>query len=382
MAEADVLRVLAAMPANARHVRLRERPVGDAFLRALAAALAGGPHFQLRHLELRLGDDVTRGAVGEFAAALRGLPALRTLRLSGTAAVDAAALTRMLELAGGNLRALTFPVNDGVTALDLRRHCPRLRRVRGHCAAGCRSLTHASLPDTLTALSSNFLWQCTALAAVDFGAGLRHIRDEVLCLTPVAAVDLAALPLLETIGNDFAKSCPGLRSVALPAGVAAIGHGFCEDCPSLAQVQLGQCKRLERVGDYFLAGSAVVRVVDMEGCGALRAVGEGFASRCEQLRDALFPPGLATVGAFLLDACPALERLRLGAGLVALGEGGLTDSGEAVAVLDLRHCTALRRVGAEFALDVGTVLWPPGFDYDPDEGVGGSDAEMDESAGM
>lgn len=131
-------------------------------------------------------------------------------------------------------------------------------------------LTSVVLPNSILFIGTGAFQECTSLANVDFGAGLKSIGEEAF------------------------SNCRSLKSVTIPDNVETIlqdGFGFCDN---LEEVNLGT---------------------------GLKVLGEFAFEGCDKLKAITIPDKMETIERYCVRDCSALEKVVLGNSLKTIEHG-------------------------------------------------------------
>jgi len=103
--------------------------------------------------------------------------------------------------------------------------------IESYAFFNCASLTHVTIPDSVTIIGDSAFENCVSLASIAIPSGVIHIGDAAFF--NCAGLTGVTLPDSVTrIGNWAFASCDTLTSLSLPAGVTHIGNyalGYCEN---------------------------------------------------------------------------------------------------------------------------------------------------------
>ncbi len=206
-------------------------------------------------------------------------------------------------------------------------------------------------------IGAGLTWAATAVAG-DF---TWTTNGEALVLATYAGSDAkVAIPAavdgrpVAAIGSEAFAHCAGVKTVAIPAGVARIEDKAFAYCPDLARVELGAdvaeigkwafrgSRQLAEIavasGNPFYRGAngALVdrRTATLVLCPArqsgtfavpedVAAIGNEAFAGCALLTNVVLPDGLARIGDWAFDSS-GLKSIRLPDGVTSLGEGAFS----------------------------------------------------------
>ena len=148
--------------------------------------------------------------------------------------------------------------------------------------SGCSRLTGVSLPSGVTKIEPNTFKGCTALANISWSPVTEIGENAFEGCTSLHGVALPSS--IKTIQGYAFANCRGITAVDFPTGIEKIYDNAFSNCTGLAQVLLGACTSLTKIG-----GSA------FQGCSAL--------NRLE------LPPSLTEIENFAFQYCVSLTEL-------------------------------------------------------------------------
>lgn len=150
------------------------------------------------------------------------------------------------------------------------------------------TMTHVSIPDSVTYLGQGSFYHCDALTDLDFGSGVTYIDSSAFW--GCAALEHVTIPgNVEYIGMDAFYECPSLKSVTLGDGVKYIEHDAFWRCRALEQLDLGT---------------------------TVEYIGKGAFSECKALTEVDIPASTVFLGGF--NECTSLERVNIAEGVTTI----------------------------------------------------------------
>jgi len=261
---------------------------------------------------------------------------------------------------------------------------------------GCKDVTRVVLPDSLERIGGYAFFECSSLASIRVGDGIRHIgreafwgtnyyntssnwkydflyldnyligantrlktvtvKDGTLCMADGVFFDCRSITTvvlpdsLVGIGAAF-EYCQSLKSVTLGEGIAHIGDYAFYNCVNLSSITLPS--GLARIGTHAFYGCERLTSINLPdgiqriegyafyGCKRLKTVtlpselifiDECAFSWCEDLATANLPDSLRYIGTFAFQGCSSLASVTVPASAVNIGYGAFN------------RCTSLRTV--------------------------------------
>ena len=161
-----------------------------------------------------------------------------------------------------------------------------LRKIGRNAFYSCYFLNTVHLPEGLTELSAYIFYACGNLKNINLPSTLKTIGDYAFASCGVEVLEFPAG--LETIG-DYAFSGAPIRTFTAPAGLVTIGRGhFC--------------------GLRHYAGAPERWIEDHRAA----------AFSQTYLTSLTLPDSVTEVGDFVLQSCPVLKEVTIGAGVTSL----------------------------------------------------------------
>ena len=127
----------------------------------------------------------------------------------------------------------------------------------------CRGLSHISIPESVTSITSSFIRDCSDLTAITVQEnnpayvsrnGILYNKSETdLLMCPQGKAGSLQIPASVTqIGPDAFRNCTLLTAVTFPEGVARIGQDAFRNCTSLTKTVLPES--MTEIGDHAFYG--------------------------------------------------------------------------------------------------------------------------------
>ena len=301
-------------------------------------------------------------------------------------AIDGVPVTAIGDSAFANLETLvSVKVPASVTSIGWGAfaNCPELRKVDISACSGLKALPDnfvygaaklggIAIPGSVTSIGSSAFEGCKALTAADINASIGD--DAFAGCEKLSTVTLRNR--VSSIGEGAFRNCTALTSLTIPCSAKTVGEEFINGCTSLenlifdgaptkiteGMLRIGQGSRLQSLelklgvmeldysifrnggeGHYNLtslslpqamrnASADVMKMTSVEKLTVhdLGVLGDSFARECTTLRELSFSQGVIKRNSFA--GCTNLEKLSIGDGVYAIGEGAF------------RNCTSLTGV--------------------------------------
>ena len=161
-----------------------------------------------------------------------------------------------------------------------------LRKIGRNAFYSCYFLNTVHLPEGLTELSAYIFYACGNLKNINLPSTLKTIGDYAFASCGVEVLEFPAG--LETIG-DYAFSGAPIRTFTAPAGLVTIGRGT-----------------------FVASGITQAHLND-----GLKTIGAAAFSQT-YLTSLTLPDSVTEVGDFVLQSCPVLKEVTIGAGVTSL----------------------------------------------------------------
>ena len=168
--------------------------------------------------------------------------------------------------------SVTVELEESVTELGSM-FLSTLATGKEHPAVGRVDLRRTSLQS----IDNNFIRSCKNMTAVTLPRSLTEVKGYFLVgCDSLQCLDMRHTALL-TVGDGFASSCDNLTTVVLPETVTKVGEEFLMRCNIIKRIDLGRTA-LHTVGrDFACACCSLTTVVLPD---TVTTVGDGFLSRC------------------------------------------------------------------------------------------------------
>lgn len=292
-------------------------------------------------------------ATGTYTFRRTGLTEItfpESLKIVGTAKATAPSAT-----ATGNLF-------EGCEALTKVTFGKSVTHISSKVFLNCTALTTVNMPDTLTLIGKNAFEGCTALKALEFGESskLKTLGSEVFLGSGLESISLpAGVTLLGSgsatvkydtnagqfkncvnlrtaefkgnvtkLGKAVFQGCTALTEINIPDSVDLIGSDCFRDCTALTKVSFGDKAKLDTLGSYAFANTAIesfafpagVTSIGMGAATVSATSKSGLFSGCESLVSVTFKGDIKKLGGFVFENCTALTSVELPASVTLIGE--------------------------------------------------------------
>ena len=231
-------------------------------------------------------------------------------------------------------------------------------------------ITDVTIPDTVTIISAGAFSGCSSLVRVKLGNGLVTIGNGATSYSNTAntsnpddhagrgafgnCVNLEEVtfgPNLQMIGDHAFSECIALKQINLPDSVQRIGINAFYHNTALASVEFGtglvtidrnafyNCSELQSVrfresdtqlltiGENVFVGA--VKLTSVAFSESLIKINSFAFSGCTSLSSLVFPDSMTSLSAGAFSGCSSLVRVKLGSGLVTIGNGATSFSNNA-----------------------------------------------------
>ena len=131
-----------------------------------------------------------------------------------------------------------------------------LERVDEMAFAYCSQLNGITLPDSLRIVGNRAFMECYSLEIEKLPASLIYIEDFAFNGTKLQIAELGEKVVY--VGKGAFKDCVELQSVVLNEGLLTIEASAFEGCAMLTELEIPDS--VEKVGDYFINGTAIERI--------------------------------------------------------------------------------------------------------------------------
>lgn len=170
---------------------------------------------------------------------------------------------------------------------------------------GCTSLTSLYMPDGLrTGEGYSPGLAAPALTDVTFAPGIKRLPSFSDC----SALKSVAVPdTVERLVPSAFQDCTALERVVIPGSVAEIGYWAFSGCTSLADVQMAE--GLQKIDYYAFQGCSALESIDLPD--SVTDMAFGAFSGCSSLATVKLSALLREVGAQTFAYCSALEQVRM-----------------------------------------------------------------------
>ncbi len=181
-----------------------------------------------------------------------------------------------------NLNITSYSIPDGVKV------------IAPYAFSDAEYLTRIILPDTVTTVGRNAIYNCTALEEIAIPASVKEIDIQSFSNNPnVKSLTFAEGIELETIAISAFSNLSGVEHITIPASVKEIKQAAFSSCASLVSVEFEEGSKLEKLEDVF--------------------------SLCVKLKNISIPEGVTEYGYTMFFGCSSLESIEIGASVEKIG---------------------------------------------------------------
>lgn len=213
----------------------------------------------------------------------------------------------------------------------------------------CGNLTTVDLPDALQRIGFG-AFANTGLTGVTFPATLTEIAGSAFHSAPLTEVTLP--DNVTKLGENAFASCGQLQRITFSSGLTELPRSVCSYCDQLTEVNIpdgiqsigtfafANCARLTTInlpesvatlGDYVFGDCGLTKFIFPSG---ITTVGAGVLQNCRDLTEATWPASLTTLSNQTFSGCTALTTVNLPEGLTAIGNSAFSGC-TALAHLDI-----------------------------------------------
>lgn len=158
--------------------------------------------------------------------------------------------------------------------------------------AYCRSLTEASVPNSVTAIGDWAFQNCSKLTSITLSSTLTSIGKRAFtCCYKLESIDIPAT--VSSIGAEAFDGCNAMVSANIPDGITAIEDNTFSNCISLASIIIPN---------------------------SVTTIGYMAFSRCWNLKSVIIGNSVATIGSWAFGECLTLTSLTIGSSVTTIGE--------------------------------------------------------------
>lgn len=155
------------------------------------------------------------------------------------------------------------------------------------------ALNSVNFGNSVTSISDEMFYGCTALASIEFPESVESVGAFVF--VGCTGLDNVVLPSsVNSIGKQVFDGCTGLKEISLPASLSSLSVGLFNGCTNLVKVVLPA---------------------------SLEAIGNQAFNECESLSDIVLPASLERIGRMAFYNCGNLKEIVLPASVSELGDG-------------------------------------------------------------
>lgn len=194
----------------------------------------------------------------------------------------------------------------------------------GRSAFMLSSLTHITLPNTITSIGDNAFAKCSNLADIDLPSSLKDIGSYAFTMCD-RFISVTIPDSVTTIADYAFYACTGLKTLTIGPSVTSIGNNAfralfelntliwnakrCSttgsmDTYSVSSVEIGD--DVELIPDYFLNGSKVTSVIVPN---SVFTIGDSAFYSCSSLKSVTLGSGIANIGKSIFYGCNQMVEL-------------------------------------------------------------------------
>ncbi len=174
-------------------------------------------------------------------------------------------------------------------------------------------LTEAIIPEGVRCIRASFFYQCPQLKRVSLPSTLEEIEAYAFWgCSSLQEINLGECRRLRRIGESAFAGCSSLREAVLPPSIAQIDSAAFMDCSSLRRLSFPAACALTALPGHILLGCSRLEALDLpEG---LTAVGMSAFYGCQSLTALTLPASVTAIGGFAFSGCSGLRALTIPAG--------------------------------------------------------------------
>ncbi len=173
--------------------------------------------------------------------------------------------------------------------------------------SGCLRLTGVSLPSGVTKIEPNTFKGCAALANISWSPVTEIGENAFEGCTSLHGVALPSS--LKTIQGYAFANCRGITAVDFPANLESIYDNAFSNCTGLAQVLLGSCTKLTKLGGCAFQGCSAINKLELPP--KLTEI-ENFAFQyCVSLTEVVIPNKVTKIDREAFSGCRSLKAVMI-----------------------------------------------------------------------
>ena len=171
--------------------------------------------------------------------------------------------------------------------------------------SGCSRLTGVSLPSGVTKIEPNTFKGCTALANISWSPVTEIGENAFEGCTSLHGVALPSS--IKTIQGYAFANCRGITAVDFPTAIESIYDNAFANCTGLAQVLLGNCTKLTKLGGCAFQGCSAINKLELPP--NLTEI-ENFAFQyCVSLTELTIPAKVTKIDREAFSGCRSLKAV-------------------------------------------------------------------------
>lgn len=199
--------------------------------------------------------------------------------------------------------------NSSIKVLDLS-GCTNLKNIEDRAFHECTSLTSITLPAGLESIGYGAFEGCKKLETVTLPSTVTTIEGSAFAYSGLTEINLSECKSLERIeDNAFASS--GLTEIDLSncTSLTHIGNMAFQNCTSLEEINLNGCTELTAISVGVFQGCTILKEINLNGCTKLTTIGNSAFYDCTILTSITLPESLKHIDNSAFCNCSNLKNI-------------------------------------------------------------------------